>query len=182
MVQDRMDRGFQMNVPSRLDPPEETCGLERHPEAACRDFPGGRGFLPLCLVLTGLLALAACNDSSCRQPVESRNCPVSEKPTGADLILRYSDPARYDSVIIEVYSGNVDDGQLEWTLRPAGHTTSKKLENIEFGAYSARASYYRNGIRGDAIDGDDVGTDSDSDGCGCVSYSEEDGELDLELE
>lgn len=166
MVQNRMDRGLPMSAGDRF-----------------RRILKAGAVLPL---LATLIALGACSNSStsrnCTQPVESRSCPYSEKPTGADLLIQFSDPARFDSVVIRVYSGNVDDGHLEWTIRPASHTTSKRLENIEFGNYSAMASYYKSGVRGDAIDGDEVGTDSDSDGCGCVSYSKEDGALDLVLE
>lgn len=135
-------------------------------------------------LLSALFLVSACDqDKNCTEPTRSRSCPSGSRPTSATLHLTYSNPSGYDSVIIEVYRGNADNGARIRRFRAQGGTGSETFlfGESEWGDISGKAIYYRGQEIDDVFDGGDLGVNSSTDECQCTTYSEDNLELDLRL-
>jgi hypothetical protein len=131
--------------------------------------------LALPLGIAALLAQGCLNNTGDCFP--SGNC-TAPAPTTASLILRLSTDAENPSIPLEVYWGDVTDGNLYFRDTAYGDEVSYTVDVNQ--RFSAVARYKRGGFTILAVDGDRTDLSS-SDDCGDTCYDVDNATLNLRL-
>lgn len=136
----------------------------------------------LCLALTGCVDDEK-EDKCLEKTLFCASIP-DEPDTPIPLTVEISNPAKWDSVWIELRTGDeVEKGALveAWGVGHGG--ASSRTISLPEGDYCAHATYMRTGDTLETYDDDNVSREADTDECGCfLGWDVSTGSLDLKEE
>lgn len=115
------------------------------------------------------LVLAACGDMSSTVDSSRTPCRDQPRPASGSLQVRYSDPARFDTVIISLDPR--DNRSIPYSWSPARGTQTDEVKGLSFVKYWVVARYVRNGDTVDVFDSETIEDGKSTNDAGCTVYN-----------
>lgn len=117
------------------------------------------------------LVLAACGDMS--STIGQTPCRDQPRPVSGSLQVRYSDPSRFDTVIISL---DPRSGRgLSYTWSPLPGTRSDEVKGLDFVKYWIVARYVRSGDTVDVFESETIEDGKSTNDAGCTVYNPQSG-------
>ncbi len=131
--------------------------------------------LPLAIAL----GLSGCGMDSTVGSGYSYPCRDEMHPSYGSMLVRYSNPANFDTVIILLDPRARGEYPYEWS--PDKGTRIDEVKGLGFVKYWVTARYVRGGDTVDVFDSETVGDGKSTNSSGCVTYDPQ-GSVSVEVE
>ncbi len=124
-------------------------------------------------ILAVSLVLAACGDMSSTVDSSRTPCRDQPRPASGSLHVRYSDPSRFDTVVISLDPR--DNRSVPYSWSPARGTQTDEVKGLSFVKYWIVARYVRDGDTVDVFESETIEDGKSTNDAGCTVYNTQSG-------